>query len=90
MTFTIQNDPLATLARELAGLVDKPIPRPTQQEYHSLMRVKNALKELPEEAKLSSDDETTRQGLVVMAYRVLDGMENFYENNGNKWADKAA
>ena len=86
MNFIIQNDPLATLARELADLIDKPIPQPTQQEYHALAEVKGALKKLPEEVELSLDDRFTQRGLVVMAYRVFEGMENFFEHDGNQWA----
>ena len=86
MTLTIQDERLSTLAKELADLIDKPIPQPTQQEYHALMKVKGALKKLPEEVELSLDDRFTQRGLVVMAYRVFEGMENFFEHDGNQWA----
>ena len=77
---------IATLGRELLGLIDNAPTKPTSDDRRKLMVVRNKIKDLAE-IELAEADETDRVGLYVMATVAANKQEEFYEQNGNKWAD---
>ena len=80
---------IAELARELLPLTENPPAKPTRGDRDKLMAVRNKVKNLCDEPdiKLSESDETDRRYLYVISTREANRQEEFYENNGNKWAD---
>ena len=84
----VASDPtLNALNTQLDNLTIRRKLEMTKVDYDKLMSIKNRLRELiSQEDGLNDEDKNCCQGLIMCAYRDLNKMEEYYENNGNKWA----
>lgn len=82
------SDPtLNALNTELDDLTIRRKLEMTKADYDKLMSIKNRLRDLySQENGLNAEDKNYCQGLIMCTYRDLNRMEEYYENNGNKWA----
>lgn len=80
---------IAQLAGELMPLVDNAPARPTQADRTALMTVRNKIKNLPDtdREQLGDAGRTDLHFLYVTATQQANRQEEFYEQNGNKFAD---
>lgn len=78
---------LAELAKELATILNNPPARPTKDDRKKLVVIREQIKKLPEELKLSPVDERDQRYLYVIATKEANRQEDFFESNGNKWAE---
>jgi hypothetical protein len=79
---------IAELSRELLALTDNPPTRPTREVRNKLMTVRDKIKSLPVKVELTESEETDRRYLYVVATQEANRQEDFWEQNGKKWADE--
>ena len=79
---------IAELATTLLAITDNPPPQPTQTDRDKLMSIRKKVKLLGDGdgVTLTEADEVDRQYLYMVATKEANRQEDFYENNGNKWA----
>lgn len=89
-TTTAMHPIIAQLAEELMPLVDEKAPaRPTRADRTALMTVRKKIKNLPDADREQIGDagRTDLHFLYVKATQEANRQEEFFENNGNKFAD---
>lgn len=86
----IMHPRIAELARELLPLVDNAPAAPTEYDRNDLSAVREKIKRVSEEPgiELSTKDDSDRAYLYVESTRLANRQEDFWENNGRKWALK--
>jgi len=77
---------IAPLAQELMLLINNAPTRPTRKDRNELVAVRDKIKHF-NRAGLDETAQHDIAGLYVMATRAANQQEDYYEQNGNKWAD---
>jgi hypothetical protein len=78
---------IAEIARQLLPLTENPPARPTKADRDKLMTLRSKIKDLAEESWTAAE-ETDRRYLYVEATKLANKQEEFWEQNGEKWADQ--
>ena len=88
MTTTTEtvNPAIAALAQELRPLIDNAPARPTQADRDALMAVRDKIKNFDRDG-LDATAQRDIAGLYVMSTQLANKQEDFWENNGEKWAE---
>ena len=79
---------IAELGRHLQAVTDDQLDKPTQADRDYMMNIRRQVKDLEEDPEITGnpDHETDRAYLYMEATKMANRQEDFYENNGNKWA----
>ena len=85
---TEMNSRIAEVARQLLPLTENPPARPTKADRDKLMSLRYRIRDLAEEEPWTVAEETDRQYLYVVATKEANRQEEFWEGNGEKWADQ--
>lgn len=73
------------LSQKLQLVIDRSSGRPTQEDRLDVLGVIKAIKNRPE--NLSDQEEADYLAILLLATSEANRQEDFYNHNGNKWAD---
>lgn len=79
---------IVSIGTRLNAILSNPPAEPTTSDRRKLMEIRDEIKSLAE--NMTGEDEANRRKLYAQATREANRQEEFYENNGNRWADEAA
>lgn len=89
MTVDAQMHPrIAEIARQLLPLTDNPPEQPTKADRDKLMNLRYGIRDLRSAESWTADEDTGLSFLYVVATKEANRQEEFWETNGEKWADE--
>ena len=79
---------IAEVARKLLPLTENPPAKPTKADRDKLMALRYRIRDLAEEEPWTATESADCTYLYVVATKEANRQEEFWENNGEKWADQ--